>query len=198
MEALPCGGTWSDKKWTFTSVFQYLWPHFMLLCYCSEGHTAWCAERFVDLFLCRFLIVLGCLILAILTTFREHEKVSAHWLVILVRWLGFHLFCVENFLWGFVQSCSPFMSLSVALRLYTAWQGHIVYDLLQIFIIDVWCWRCTLWLHVWEYHSTKCLRCLLHHVRHISVCKVLWVWTDRLHNIPLHVLLSVVQGWPII
>ncbi|KAG9355876.1 hypothetical protein JZ751_000719, partial [Albula glossodonta] len=30
-----------------------------------------------------FLIVLGCLILAILTTFKEHEKVSAHWLVIL-------------------------------------------------------------------------------------------------------------------
>lgn len=32
----------------------------------------------------RFLIVLGCLILAILTTFKEHEKVSAHWLVVLV------------------------------------------------------------------------------------------------------------------
>uniref|UniRef100_H3CKE7 Potassium voltage-gated channel subfamily Q member 3 n=1 Tax=Tetraodon nigroviridis TaxID=99883 RepID=H3CKE7_TETNG len=31
----------------------------------------------------RFLIVLGCLILAVLTTFKEHEKVSAHWLVIL-------------------------------------------------------------------------------------------------------------------
>ncbi|XP_058483154.1 potassium voltage-gated channel subfamily KQT member 3 [Solea solea] len=30
-----------------------------------------------------FLIVLGCLILAVLTTFREHEKDSAHWLVIL-------------------------------------------------------------------------------------------------------------------
>ncbi|XP_056600305.1 potassium voltage-gated channel subfamily KQT member 3 isoform X1 [Triplophysa dalaica] len=30
-----------------------------------------------------FLIVLGCLILSILTTFREHEKDSAHWLVIL-------------------------------------------------------------------------------------------------------------------
>uniref|UniRef100_A0A673BDX3 Potassium voltage-gated channel subfamily Q member 3 n=1 Tax=Sphaeramia orbicularis TaxID=375764 RepID=A0A673BDX3_9TELE len=30
-----------------------------------------------------FLIVLGCLILAILTTFKEHEKTSAHWLVIL-------------------------------------------------------------------------------------------------------------------
>lgn len=39
----------------------------------------------VILCVCRFLIVLGCLILAILTTFREHEKVSAHWLVILVR-----------------------------------------------------------------------------------------------------------------
>lgn len=34
---------------------------------------------------CRFLIVLGCLILAVLTTFKEHEKLSAHWLVILVR-----------------------------------------------------------------------------------------------------------------
>ncbi|KAG7267842.1 hypothetical protein CRUP_000714 [Coryphaenoides rupestris] len=32
-----------------------------------------------------FLIVLGCLILAILTTFKEHEKVSAHWLLVLVR-----------------------------------------------------------------------------------------------------------------
>ncbi|XP_024275684.1 potassium voltage-gated channel subfamily KQT member 3 [Oncorhynchus tshawytscha] len=30
-----------------------------------------------------FLIVLGCLILAILTTFKEHEKASGHWLVIL-------------------------------------------------------------------------------------------------------------------
>lgn len=40
---------------------------------------------------CRFLIVLGCLILAILTTFKEHEKVSAHWLVILVG-LGFLYF----------------------------------------------------------------------------------------------------------
>ena len=37
---------------------------------------------------CSFLIVLGCLILAILTTFREHEKVSAHWLVILVSCTG--------------------------------------------------------------------------------------------------------------
>ncbi|XP_077412965.1 potassium voltage-gated channel subfamily KQT member 3 isoform X2 [Vanacampus margaritifer] len=31
-----------------------------------------------------FLIVLGCLILAVLTTFKEHEKTSAHWLVVLV------------------------------------------------------------------------------------------------------------------
>ncbi|XP_077581027.1 potassium voltage-gated channel subfamily KQT member 3 isoform X2 [Stigmatopora nigra] len=30
-----------------------------------------------------FLIVLGCLILAVLTTFKEHEKTSAHWLVVL-------------------------------------------------------------------------------------------------------------------
>lgn len=33
---------------------------------------------------CSFLIVLGCLILAVLTTFKEHEKLSAHWLVVLV------------------------------------------------------------------------------------------------------------------
>ncbi|XP_005746418.1 potassium voltage-gated channel subfamily KQT member 3 [Pundamilia nyererei] len=36
-----------------------------------------------------FLIVLGCLILAILTTFKEHENVSAHWLVILSFTRGF-------------------------------------------------------------------------------------------------------------
>lgn len=38
----------------------------------------------ICLFISRFLIVLGCLILSILTTFKEHESVSAHWLVILV------------------------------------------------------------------------------------------------------------------
>lgn len=33
----------------------------------------------------RFLIVLGCLILAVLTTFREYETVSGDWLLLLVR-----------------------------------------------------------------------------------------------------------------
>lgn len=50
--------------------------------------TAWVLQLNCFFFFfpfCRFLIVLGCLILAILTTFREHEKDSAHWLVILVR-----------------------------------------------------------------------------------------------------------------
>lgn len=33
----------------------------------------------------RFLIVLGCLILAVLTTFKEYETVSGDWLLLLVR-----------------------------------------------------------------------------------------------------------------
>lgn len=32
----------------------------------------------------RFLIVLGCLILAVLTTFKEYETVSGDWLLLLV------------------------------------------------------------------------------------------------------------------
>lgn len=36
------------------------------------------------LFHSRFLIVLGCLILAVLTTFKEYETVSGDWLLLLV------------------------------------------------------------------------------------------------------------------
>lgn len=43
----------------------------------------------------RFLIVLGCLILAVLTTFKEYETVSGDWLLLLVRW-GAH--CGAEFL----------------------------------------------------------------------------------------------------
>lgn len=68
-------GSWMSCKWT------------------AVGHTAVRTKLCVALCLCRFLIVLGCLILAILTTFKEHEKVSAHWLVILVRWLFHSLYC---------------------------------------------------------------------------------------------------------
>lgn len=66
----------------------------------------------VILCVCRFLIVLGCLILAILTTFREHEKVSAHWLVILVRRLGFL---------GFVASQDQLLALCVAFKSGVFW-----------------------------------------------------------------------------
>lgn len=38
----------------------------------------------------RFLIVLGCLILAVLTTFKEYETVSGDWLLLLVRLLARH------------------------------------------------------------------------------------------------------------
>lgn len=38
----------------------------------------------------RFLIVLGCLILAVLTTFREYETVSGDWLLLLVSWCTRH------------------------------------------------------------------------------------------------------------
>lgn len=54
---------------------------------------------FFLLCVCRFLIVLGCLILAILTTFKEHENVSAHWLVILVRFHFFIYVCIFFFLY---------------------------------------------------------------------------------------------------
>lgn len=60
----------------------------------------------------RFLIVLGCLILAILTTFKEHEKVSAHWLVILVG-LGF-LCSLLTCAWHKMAATNRKCALSVA------------------------------------------------------------------------------------
>lgn len=42
-------------------------------------------SAFLSSFCSRFLIVLGCLILAVLTTFKEYETVSGDWLLLLVR-----------------------------------------------------------------------------------------------------------------
>jgi potassium voltage-gated channel KQT-like subfamily protein 3 len=47
----------------------------------------------------RFLIVLGCLILAVLTTFKEYETVSGDWLLLLVSWLAVGIMLLGGQLW---------------------------------------------------------------------------------------------------
>ncbi|XP_034744426.1 potassium voltage-gated channel subfamily KQT member 3 [Etheostoma cragini] len=81
----------------------------------------------VILCLCRFLIVLGCLILAILTTFREHEKVSAHWLVILETFAIF-IFGAEFALRVWAAGCCC---------RYKGWRGRLKFARKPLCILDI-------------------------------------------------------------
>uniref|UniRef100_A0A8C4DDD6 Potassium voltage-gated channel, KQT-like subfamily, member 3 n=1 Tax=Dicentrarchus labrax TaxID=13489 RepID=A0A8C4DDD6_DICLA len=75
----------------------------------------------------RFLIVLGCLILAILTTFREHEKVSAHWLVILETFAIF-IFGAEFALRVWAAGCCC---------RYKGWRGRLKFARKPLCILDI-------------------------------------------------------------
>uniref|UniRef100_A0A8D3BXV1 Potassium voltage-gated channel subfamily Q member 3 n=1 Tax=Scophthalmus maximus TaxID=52904 RepID=A0A8D3BXV1_SCOMX len=75
----------------------------------------------------RFLIVLGCLILAILTTFREHEKVSAHWLVILETFAIF-IFGAEFALRIWAAGCCC---------RYKGWRGRLKFARKPLCILDI-------------------------------------------------------------
>ncbi|XP_077956096.1 potassium voltage-gated channel subfamily KQT member 3 [Gasterosteus aculeatus] len=74
-----------------------------------------------------FLIVLGCLILAILTTFREHEKVSAHWLVILETFAIF-IFGAEFGLRVWAAGCCC---------RYKGWRGRLKFARKPLCILDI-------------------------------------------------------------
>ncbi|XP_034470087.1 potassium voltage-gated channel subfamily KQT member 3 [Hippoglossus hippoglossus] len=74
-----------------------------------------------------FLIVLGCLILAILTTFREHEKVSAHWLVILETFAIF-IFGAEFALRVWAAGCCC---------RYKGWRGRLKFARKPLCILDI-------------------------------------------------------------
>lgn len=74
-----------------------------------------------------FLIVLGCLILAILTTFREHEKVSAHWLVILETFAIF-IFGAEFALRIWAAGCCC---------RYKGWRGRLKFARKPLCILDI-------------------------------------------------------------
>ncbi|XP_067462940.1 potassium voltage-gated channel subfamily KQT member 3 [Thunnus thynnus] len=76
---------------------------------------------------CRFLIVLGCLILAILTTFREHEKVSAHWLVILETFAIF-IFGAEFALRVWAAGCCC---------RYKGWRGRLKFARKPLCMLDI-------------------------------------------------------------
>ncbi|TKS79298.1 Potassium voltage-gated channel subfamily KQT member 3 KQT-like 3 [Collichthys lucidus] len=76
---------------------------------------------------CWFLIVLGCLILAILTTFREHEKVSAHWLVILETFAIF-IFGAEFALRIWAAGCCC---------RYKGWRGRLKFARKPLCILDI-------------------------------------------------------------
>uniref|UniRef100_A0A3P8VEN4 Potassium voltage-gated channel, KQT-like subfamily, member 3 n=1 Tax=Cynoglossus semilaevis TaxID=244447 RepID=A0A3P8VEN4_CYNSE len=74
-----------------------------------------------------FLIVLGCLILAILTTFKEHEKISAHWLVILETFAIF-IFGAEFALRIWAAGCCC---------RYKGWRGRLKFARKPLCILDI-------------------------------------------------------------
>ncbi|KAM3604637.1 uncharacterized protein V6R79_014164 [Siganus canaliculatus] len=74
-----------------------------------------------------FLIVLGCLILAVLTTFKEHEKTSAHWLVILETFAIF-IFGAEFALRVWAAGCCC---------RYKGWRGRLKFARKPLCILDI-------------------------------------------------------------
>ncbi|XP_030631377.1 potassium voltage-gated channel subfamily KQT member 3 [Chanos chanos] len=74
-----------------------------------------------------FLIVLGCLILAILTTFKEHEKASAYWLVILET-LTIFVFGAEFALRVWAAGCCC---------RYKGWRGRLRFARKPLCILDI-------------------------------------------------------------
>ncbi|KAM6954049.1 potassium voltage-gated channel subfamily KQT member 3 [Aplochiton taeniatus] len=74
-----------------------------------------------------FLIVLGCLILAILTTFKEHEKDSAQWLVILETFTIF-IFGAEFGLRVWAAGCCC---------RYKGWRGRLKFARKPLCILDI-------------------------------------------------------------
>ncbi|XP_068605095.1 potassium voltage-gated channel subfamily KQT member 3 [Brachionichthys hirsutus] len=74
-----------------------------------------------------FLIVLGCLILAILTTFKEHEKLSAHWLVVLETFAIF-IFGAEFALRIWAAGCCC---------RYKGWRGRLKFARKPLCILDI-------------------------------------------------------------
>ncbi|XP_075993668.1 potassium voltage-gated channel subfamily KQT member 3 isoform X2 [Genypterus blacodes] len=74
-----------------------------------------------------FLIVLGCLILAVLTTFREHEKASAHWLVILETFAIF-IFGTEFALRIWAAGCCC---------RYKGWRGRLKFARKPLCMLDI-------------------------------------------------------------
>ncbi|KAJ3595494.1 hypothetical protein NHX12_004797 [Muraenolepis orangiensis] len=75
----------------------------------------------------RFLIVLGCLILAILTTFKEHENVSAYWLLILETFTIF-IFGAEFGLRVWAAGCCS---------RYKGWRGRLRFARKPLCILDI-------------------------------------------------------------
>uniref|UniRef100_A0A3Q1AUF5 Potassium voltage-gated channel, KQT-like subfamily, member 3 n=1 Tax=Amphiprion ocellaris TaxID=80972 RepID=A0A3Q1AUF5_AMPOC len=75
----------------------------------------------------KFLIVLGCLILAILTTFKEHEKTSAHWLVILETFAIF-IFGAEFALRIWAAGCCC---------RYKGWRGRLKFARKPLCMLDI-------------------------------------------------------------
>ncbi|XP_061776694.1 potassium voltage-gated channel subfamily KQT member 3 [Nerophis ophidion] len=74
-----------------------------------------------------FLIVLGCLILAVLTTFREHEKTSAHWLVVLETFAIF-IFGAEFALRIWAAGCCC---------RYKGWRGRLKFARKPLCMLDI-------------------------------------------------------------
>ncbi|XP_026060948.1 potassium voltage-gated channel subfamily KQT member 3-like [Carassius auratus] len=74
-----------------------------------------------------FLIVLGCLILSILTTFKEHEKDSAHWLVILETFTIF-IFGGEFALRIWAAGCCC---------RYKGWRGRLKFARKPLCVLDI-------------------------------------------------------------
>ncbi|XP_028329126.1 potassium voltage-gated channel subfamily KQT member 3 [Gouania willdenowi] len=74
-----------------------------------------------------FLIVLGCLILAVLTTFKEHENVSAHWLVVLETFAIF-IFGAEFGLRIWAAGCCC---------RYKGWRGRLKFARKPLCILDI-------------------------------------------------------------
>nr|XP_057931496.1 potassium voltage-gated channel subfamily KQT member 3 isoform X2 [Doryrhamphus excisus] len=74
-----------------------------------------------------FLIVLGCLILAVLTTFREHEKTSAHWLVVLETFAIF-IFGAEFALRVWAAGCCC---------RYKGWRGRLKFARKPLCMLDI-------------------------------------------------------------
>uniref|UniRef100_A0A672QJ13 Potassium voltage-gated channel subfamily Q member 3 n=1 Tax=Sinocyclocheilus grahami TaxID=75366 RepID=A0A672QJ13_SINGR len=74
-----------------------------------------------------FLIVLGCLILSILTTFKEHEEDSAHWLVILETFTIF-IFGGEFALRIWAAGCCC---------RYKGWRGRLKFARKPLCVLDI-------------------------------------------------------------